>query len=210
MTFASGYRGVTNGSVQTAYQDQPGRGYAGMLAFASDLNNCDAVFIGETDGIRAGAGVRFLESDEGLQFQRPPVSAYLPEGDEEATEFAGIIVFDEAMQSDENGVPGWANGRVARVLRPGRAGGRIYVAVKDDIVLASATVNWVIAVDTAEKYQLGDFCPTALGGGAAGTSVALTNATWVTPATVDANGNGIAVLELHGNVVPALSDDASS
>ena len=206
MTFASGYRGTAGGAVQTNYHDQPGVAVAGMLAFASDLNNCDAIFIGETAGIRAGAGVRLLAGNEGLEFQRPPEVAYLPEGDEGATEFGGIVVFDEAMQSDENGVPGWAAKRVARILKPGRAGGRIYVAVKDAIVPGTSTVNWVTAVDAAGKYALGDFCPTALAGGAAGTSVALSNCKWVTPA----DALGIAMLELHGNVVPVLSTDESS
>lgn len=210
MTFASGYRGTAGGAVQTTYADQPGVAYAGMLAFASDINNCDAIVIGETAGIRAGAGVRFLAANEGLGFQRPALAAYLPEGDEGATEFGGIIVFDEAMQSDENGVPGWADGRIARVLRPGRMGGRIYVAVKDDIDLSTATVNWVITPDAAAKYEAGDFCPTALGGGSAGVSVALSNAKWVTDAEVDSNGDAIAMLELHGNVVPVTSTDDSS
>jgi hypothetical protein len=208
MSFSTGYRGVRNGSVQSTYQDQPGVAYNGMLAFASDLANCDAIFIGETDGIRAGAGVRFLASLDAsvAPIQRPPVQAFLPEGDEAANEFAGIVVFDEAMQSDENGVPGWANGRTARILRPGRAGGRIYVVVKDAIVVGTSTVNWVTSPDAAAKYARGDFCPTALGGGAAGTSVALTNCSWV----LGADAFGLAMLELHGNVIPIVSTDDSS
>lgn len=202
--FATGFRGQVNGSVQTAYSDQPGIAVPGMLAFASDINNCDAIFIGEAEGIRAGAGVRLLYADEGLGFQRPPEQAFLPEGDEAVAEFGGIIVFDEAMQSNEDGVPGWAKGRVARVLRPGRMGGRIYVKVKDAIVPGTSTVNWVIAADAAEKYEVGDFSPSALGGGDAGTSVLLTNCKWVTRA----DAGKIAMLELHGNVVPTLSTDA--
>ena len=206
MSFASGYRGTAGGSVQTTYTDQPGVAVNGMLAFASDYAQLDSLFIGETLGIRAGAGVRVLAADEGLGFQRPGEAAYLPEGDEAVGDFAGIVVFDEAMQSDENGVPGWAKNRVARILRPGRAGGRVYVKVKDEIVPGTSTVNWVTIPDAAAKYERGDFCPTALGGTTAGTSVVLTNAKWVT----GADANGIAMLELFGNVVPVLSTDDDS
>lgn len=206
MSFASGYRGTAGGSVQTAYTDQPGISLAGMLAFASDLAQCDALFIGEADGIRAGAGVRLLAANEGLGFQRPALAAYLPEGDEAVAEFGGIIVFDEAMQSDENGVPGWANGRVARVLQPGRAGGRIYVNAKEAVVPGTSTVNWVITPDDAAVYEAGDFAPAALGGGAAGVSVALTNCKWITAA----DAGELAMLELFGTTVPVTSTDDSS
>ena len=205
MSFASGYRGNANGAVQTSYGDQPGIAVPGMLAFASDINNCDAIFIGETNGIKAGAGVRFVASNEGLGFQRPGMQAFLPEGDEGATEFGGIVVFDEAMQSDENGVPGWANGRVARIVRPSRGGGRIYVEAKAEITVGSSTVNWVTAAPTDASFEVGDFSPTALGGGAAGTSVALTNCSWVVGGAI----GEMAMLELHGNVISILSTDAS-
>lgn len=208
MTFASGYRGTAHGSVQTTYQDQPGVAVPGMLAFASDYHNTDAIFIGEANGIAAGKGVRLLAANEGLNFQRPPVQAFLPEGDgvEAVAEFGGVVVFDEAMQSDENGVPGWAYGRVARIVRPGRAGGRVYVSAKDTITPGTSTVNWVIVAPADGSYELGDFAPSALGGGDAGTSVALTNCSWVTPA-VDGE---VAILEMHGNVLPTLSEDSDS
>jgi hypothetical protein len=198
MSFASGYRGTAMGSVQTAYEDQPGVAVTGMLAFASDINMCDAVFIGETNGIPAGRGVQFVVGDEGLNFQRPGVLAYLPDGDESAAELDGIIVFDEAMQSDENGYPGWAKGRVARVLRPGRAGGRIYVRAVDTVVAGTSTVNWVITVGSDAKYSLGQFAPGVLNSGTVGTTVAITNARWVTSAVA----GEVAMLEFFGNVVP--------
>jgi len=208
MSFASGYRGVAGGSVQTTYQDQPGIAVDGMLAYASEqaIANLDAIFIGEVNGIAAGRGVRLLAANEGLGYQRPPWQAFLPEGDEAAAEFGGIVVFDEAMQSDENGVPGWAKNRVARILRPGRQGGRIYVKCKDAVNPATATVNWVIAPDAAGVYERGEFVPTALAGGAAGTSVALANCSW----EIGCSAGGLAVLVLHGTVVPTVSTDDSS
>jgi len=207
MAFGTGYRGAVNGSVQSSYTDQPGVAIAGMLAFASDINNCDAIFIGETNGIAAGKGVRLVKGNEGFGFQRPNGVAFLPESDEAATEFGGIVVFDEAMQSDENGIPGWAKGRVARLLRPGRAGGRVYVKAIAAVDVDTATVNWVIKAGTDGKYEAGEFTPAALAGtAAAGYSVALTNAKWVT----DAAAGDLAMIELFGNVVPVLSTDDSS
>ena len=204
--FSDGFRGSVNGSVQTTYADQPGQAIAGMLAFASDINNCDAMFIGETNGIEAGKGIHGVIGDEGLGFQRPALLAYLPSGDEAAAQMYGIIVFDEAMQSmaDGSGNPinGWAKGRVARVLRPGRGGGRIYVKAIEAVVPGTSTVNWVITAGSDAKYEVGEFAPGVLNSGTIGTSVAITNAQWVTAAAA----GEVAMLELFGNVVPTFDD----
>ena len=206
--FSDGFRGNVMGSVQTTYADQPGQAVAGMLAFASDENNCDAVIIGETNGIEAGKGVQFIAlTESATQMQRPAVSAYLPDGDESAAQMAGIVVWEPAMQSmaDAGGNPinGWAKGRVARILRPGRGGGRIYVKAKDEVLPGSSTVNWVIAVGSNAKYELGEFAPGVLNSGTVGTTVAIANAAWIT----DADANGLAIIELYGTVVPTLGSE---
>jgi len=207
MSFASGYRGNVLGSVQTTYSDQPGVALPGMLAFASDDNFMDAMFIGETLGIEAGKGIQAIIADEGLGFNRPGLAAYLPNGGESAAEMYGIVVFDQAMQSQEdsdgNPINGWAKGRVARVLRPGRAGGRIYVKAKDDIVPGTSTVNWVTTAGSDGIYEAGEFAPGVLNSGTVGTTVAITNAKWVSAAAA----GEVAILELFGNVVPTF--DAS-
>lgn len=192
MSFATGYRGAVGGAVQITYTDQPGIAVPGVLAFASDINLADSVYIGETDGIAAGKGVKFTAVTDAIASQMPSLGAYLPDGGESISDFAGILIFDEAMQSDADGVPGWANGRMGQFVRPTRAGGRIWVEVKEAITVGSSTVNWVTtAGGTAPAYVAGDFCPAALGGGAAGVSVALTNCAWVTGTT----GAGIAMIE---------------
>lgn len=204
MSFASGFRGSVNGSVQTTYDDQPGQAMPGMLMFASDINMCDAVFIGETNGIEAGKGVQFVNADEGLGFQRPAVLAYLPAGTEAAAELAGIVVFDEAMQSqadaDGNPINGWAKGRVARVLRPGRGGGRIYVKAIAEIIVGTSTVNWVIAAGSDGIYEVGEFSPSVLNSGTVGTTVAIANAKWIT----NAAAGELAGLEFYGTVIPLI------
>ena len=203
-TFATGYRGTVNGSVQTDYADQPGQAFPGMLAFAGDDNFLDSIFIGETNGIEAGKGIQAVIADEGLGFNRPGLLAYLPDGDEAATELYGIIVFDQAMQSQEDaaGLPinGWAKGRVARVLRPGRSGGRIYVRANEAVVPGTSTVNWVITAGSDAKYEVGEFAPGVLNSGTVGTTVAITNAKWVTAA----EAGELAILEFFGNVIPVF------
>jgi hypothetical protein len=186
MSFSSGFRGTKNGSVQANYTDQPGVGVPGMLMFASDINLCDAMFIGETGGIAAGRGVHAtINTNSPNNLQRPDRSMYLPTSADttEATLY-GVLVFGEDMQSDENGVPGWAVERVGKVLRYGaRVGGRIYVKAIDAWDPATSTVNWVTVGGTDLKYKAGQFSPAALAGSAgAGYSVALTLAKVVTVA----------------------------
>jgi hypothetical protein len=164
-----------------------------MVAFASDLNQYDAFYIGEADGIAAGRGVVLAPVTDDISFQKPNEAAYLPAAGAVAADFAGILAFDEAMQSDENGVPGWAKGRMGRVIRPIRAGGRVYVKVVEAVDHTADTVNLVIVAGTDELYEAGQFAPAALAGTAlAGTSIALSNARWVTSAAA----GGLAIIEL--------------
>lgn len=196
MPFTDGYRGTAGGAVQTTYTDQPGVGMPGMLAFASDLNQCDALFIGETDGIPTGAGVIATDIADDISLQRPNQAIELPaDAALTAADFAGVLVFDEHCQSDENGLPGWAYGRVGRVLKNDRAGGRIYVSVTDAVDHTTDSVYWVTLGGTDEAYAGGEFLPAALAGTAlAGYTVELTNARWVT----SAEAGGLAILEFLG------------
>lgn len=196
MSFATGYRGTANGAVQTAVNDQVAVAVAGMLAFASDHNLIDAIAVGETDGVAAGVGVIYDAGDTAVTtLQFPNQVVKLPVGTESASDFKGIVVFEEAMQSDEDGNNGWALNRMARILRPTRQGGRIWVAAKAAITLTD-TVNWVVDAPDDASFDLGDFSPDALGGGAAGTSVVLPNARWVSAA---AEGE-YAILELGADI----------
>jgi hypothetical protein len=125
-----------------------------MLAFASDNVLHDSYYIGEANGIAAGKGVKLTQVVDAISLQSPNVAAYLPDAGDAASVFAGIVMFDETMQSDENGVPGWAQGRMARVIRPGRSGGRIYVKA----IEAVATTDPVhLITDTTTGFEIGDF-----------------------------------------------------
>jgi hypothetical protein len=194
MSFASGYRGVVGGSVQSTVTDQPGAGVPGMLAFASDFNFADSLPVDQAAGIGAGLGVKATAVADGVNSNMPGFAVNLPGQSDDETTFFGIVVFEEAMQSDENGNPGWADGRIARVLRPGRAGGRVWVKAVEAIDHSSDTVNWVLQGGTDLLYKTGEFAPAALAGSAAaGYTHVLANARWVTSAPA----GGLACLELY-------------
>jgi hypothetical protein len=197
MSFDTGYRGVVGGYVQNNYTDQPGVGIPGMIAFASDLDNVDAVYVGETDGLAAGKGIIYTDVSDDISLQRPNEAAYLPTSSSLAKDFKGITAFDENMQTDENGNPGFAQGRMIRVGKGGRAGCRIYVKANEDINHGSDTVNWVIVAGTNGLYEVGEFSPHPLGGTAEnGTSVPLAGiATWIT----SASAGETAIIELALN-----------
>lgn len=195
MSFSRGYRGTVGGSVQTTYPDQPGVGVPGMLAFASDIVQADSIFVGETDGIAAGRGVIFTAIADDVSLQRPNEGAFLPTVATVLADFRGVVIFDEHMQSDENGVPGWAQGRMARIARAGgRAGARLYVKAVEVIAKTDA-VHMCIVAGSDGLYQLGEFCPEALAGTAeAGTSIDVsTKARWVE----GADAGDVALLELY-------------
>lgn len=195
----TGFRGTAFGAVQSNYTDQPGVGIAGMLAFASEQAgaNVDSVYVGETEGLAAGKGIAFTQqTNNAFDLQAPNVAAFLPAANNlTIADFAGIVVFDETMQSDASGVPGYNKGRMARILRPGKSGGRIYVKVNanDTVVPGTSSVNWVIAAGSDGKYTVGEFTTAALAGDSTyGYSVAITTAKWVTPAAA----NGLSIIEL--------------
>lgn len=152
-----GYRGNKGGAVQTAYTDQPGQAMPGMLAFASDINLTDALYVGETLGLLSGVGIKLSNVSDDISLQRPNLSALLPTAGMAAADFGGILVFDEHMQSDENGNPGYELGRIGRFLRPIRAGGRVYVKVKATVDHTTDDVYWIFTAGTT--FALGDFAP---------------------------------------------------
>lgn len=201
-TMASGFRGTQNGYVQNMITDQPGFGVPGMLPYASDNTLVDSFIVGAD--VFAGAGCILLPNsaftspaliDSPVNYQTPPELMALPSAAQSPSglalyNFAGVVVFNENMQSNSSGYPGWAQGRVGQLLRPNRAGGRIFVVARETIVPGTSTVNWIVVGDTAGLYAAGEFAPEAYSTNSA-TSVAITTAKWITPAVA----GGIAIIE---------------
>jgi hypothetical protein len=172
MPFSNGYYyGNAGGAVQTAYTDQPGVGVPGMLAFASDIELCDAYYVGDSNGVTAGSGVVLSASGDTFttSLQSPDLAAFNPTSSANLAAFGGIIVFDETMMTDGNGNPGWVFGRMCQVLRYNRVGGRIYVRAREAVTAFSSTVNWVIVGGDINgvTYYAGEFAPES-GAGTAG------------------------------------------
>ena len=193
MSMATGFRGVVGGSVQSTYTDQPGAGVAGMVAYASDNSLIDAIVVGEVDGISAGRGVKYTAATVGataVGMQTPSVLAFLCASGDDVGDFAGVVVFDENMQTDENGVPGWAQGRVARIMRPGRSGGRFWAATRAAGVV-SDKVYLVTDVGTQNVYKAGDFAAVSSSSDATFADLS-TVAKWVTAPV----SGGVAIIEL--------------
>src|ERR1039457_4026132 len=127
MTYV-GFRGNVNGCVQSVITDQPGAAVPGMLAFASDNDLVDSFNVG-AGGVFAGAGVCLpYPTNSVFRTQQPNQLATLPITGKALADFGGVVVFDENMQSDATGIPGWDAGRNCRVLKRNRAGGRIWVS----------------------------------------------------------------------------------
>lgn len=203
-----GFRGTAFGPVQTSVTDQPGVGVPGMLPFAGDNDLIDSYTVG-SGGVFAGAGVRLAtptiastKQDYSSLHNVPLDEATLPTTGTTAAEFKGVCIFDENMQSDSDGVPGWNQGRLARIARPIRAGFRVWVRAEDAWTKGSSTVNWVIVAGSDGKYAAGEFAPSALAGNATvGYSVAL-NASCAICRTSAAAG-GLVMLEFLGVGVAA-------
>lgn len=117
---------IKNGFIQTTYADVFGKAVNGMLAYASDVNLTDGVYVGDIE--KAYAGRCYALKDGKL--------TTLTDG---STDEPVIVCFDQSMDSD---VDGNFRGDVAKVLRTKRVGGRVWVEVT---VASGSTVD-----DTAE------------------------------------------------------------
>lgn len=191
--FTTGFRGTANGYTQLTVTDQPGAGVAGMLPFASDNMLIDSYVC--SGNVPAGCGVKLIDNAGATeQLQIPGKLAVLPDATNlTIADFGGVVVFDENMQSNADGLPGWSDGRSARILRPGRAGGRIYVKAREAVDKATATVNWVTSAGSDGLYAAGEFAPAALAGNSTvGYSVAITTAKVITSAAA----GGVFIIEL--------------
>lgn len=188
-----GFRGTYHGAVQTKVTDQPNVGVPGSLAYASDYAEVFAYEVGEEGGILCGAAVKLVQKTESsTNLQRPNQAIFLPEGDETEADFGGIALFEQTAQTTTAGLPGFEAGRYMRVLRPKRAGGNVYVKVKE-AVEAGDKVFWCIAEDTFGGVTLepGDLI-NDITGRVAGSFVELTKAEFATSAAA----GGLAIVEL--------------
>ena len=131
-----GYQGTRQGSVQTAYGDQPIAGFPGQLAALPDLCLVDGFPVDETNGVTPGLGVvkgTDIDLTTGeYSNQSAPFPVEVPGGSSVAGDFVGIVVRDTAMPNDTSGNPVWENDTMAPVMREGRIFATAPVAVDAD------------------------------------------------------------------------------
>lgn len=156
---------VRGGVVQEKYFDQMATAAVGQLANASDMNLVDSYLVGAVgdNGLIAGVGV---VSEAIANVVRAGVNQYaatLPAAGAVAASLAGIAVRNEQMSSNAAGNPCWFEGDMCNVLRPVRAGGRIWLALSNGVAAADGSAFWIVSDTTSHGKPIGSFSAAALG-----------------------------------------------
>ena len=155
------YHGTKFGFVQSAVYDQMGVSLEGRLANASDINLCDAVSIGEENGIGVGLGVAVATLSGAIKPGINSEQLKLPTSESTAADFAGILVRTDTGRTDANGNNYMGYKEVGTLLRKERVGGRIWILAQDAIT-TGGNLYWVIADTANSGKKIGGFVGTAV------------------------------------------------
>ena len=181
------YHGTKFGFVQSAVYDQMGISLAGRLANASDINLCDAVAVGESNGIGVGLGVSVASLSGAKKPGINDTQLKLPTASSYATDFAGILVRTDTGRTDAEGNSYMGYQEIGTLLRADRVGGRIWVKAEGNIT-TGGSIYWIVADTANTGKKIGGF----MGSNVSGDTVELTNIKVVAGATA---GN-LALIEL--------------
>lgn len=155
------YHGTKFGFVQDAVYDQMGISQEGRLANASDINLCDAVSIGEENGIGVGLGVSISTISGAIKPGINSDQLKLPTSESTAADFAGILVCTDTGHTDADGRNYMAHKEMGTLLRKERVGGRIWIKAQDAIT-TGGNLYWVIADTANSGKKIGGFVGTAV------------------------------------------------
>lgn len=139
------YGGVPFGAIQTNFYDQQETSADGRLAYASDIDLCDAISVGEEGGVGVGYGVKIVALSGAAK--RPGINdqqIILPDSSSTAADFGGMVIRTMAGNTGADGENYMREKSMATVLRKERVGGRIYVRMADAFT-AGASAYWRIA-----------------------------------------------------------------
>lgn len=139
------YGGVPFGAIQTNFYDQQETSADGQLAYASDIDLCDAISVGEEGGVGVGYGVKIVALSSAAK--RPGINdqqIILPDSSSTAADFGGMVIRTMAGNTGADGENYMREKSMATVLRKERVGGRIYVRMADAFT-AGASAYWRIA-----------------------------------------------------------------
>lgn len=187
------YHGTKFGFVQSAVYDQMGVSLAGRLANASDIDLCDAVSVGETNGIGVGLGVAVASLSGAKKAGINDTQLKLPTSSSLATDFAGILVRTDTGRTDADGNSYIGEKEIGTLLRSTRVGGRIWVKAYNTIT-AGGNIYWIIDNSVNSAQPIGGFSGSAISADTDVDTVQLTNVKVIS----GASAGGLALVELLG------------
>ncbi len=168
------------GFIQSEYFDQQGTALAGMLANASDMNLVDSAFVGIADeiyGMPAGIGVIEQPATVTNRAGVNNITVMPPLANATDSEFAGVVVRNQAMRSNPNGEACWYTDTMCNIARRDRSGARIWVQLASGTSVYGGTVHWIVRDTVAHGLRIGAFAAGEVTGKATPTPAVLTGGT---------------------------------
>ena len=148
-----------DGCVQRDYFDQMATAAIGELANASDINLVDSRYVGAVgdDGLVAGVGVVATVVADVARNGINQYAINYPAAGAVAAALAGIVVRNQQMRSNSHGDPCWFEGDIANIVRPDRAGGRIWLALSNGVSAPGGNAHWIVSNTMDHGKRIGSF-----------------------------------------------------
>lgn len=204
------YGGVPFGAIQTNFYDQQETSADGRLAYASDIDLCDAISVGEEGGVGVGYGVKIVALSGAAK--RPGINdqqIILPDSSSTAADFGGMVIRTMAGNTGADGENYMREKSMATVLRKERVGGRIYVRMADAFT-AGASAYWRIAERVPNSnVKLGRLCGAAISGQGTTPAVAATGTVTFTENPSDGDTLQIGSVTYKFMTSPAAANDVA-
>ena len=158
------------GFAQSTYVDQMATALPGSLANASDQWLIDTAIVApdtSAAGLVAGIGVVLstipAANREGTRTGINNTYAKLPATGTTLTNFGGILVRNQQMDSNVDGDACWFANHACNVLRANRVGGRVWVRFVNGTAAPGGSVYWIISNTTSHDKMIGAFSGEAIG-----------------------------------------------
>lgn len=204
------YGGVPFGAIQTNFYDQQETSADGRLAYASDIDLCDAISVGEEGGVGVGYGVKIVALSGAAK--RPGINdqqIILPDSSSTAADFGGMVIRTMAGNTGADGENYMREKSMATVLRKERVGGRIYVRMADAFT-AGASAYWRIAERVPNSnVKVGRLCGAAISGQGTTPAVAATGTVTFTKNPSDGDTLKIGNTTYTFKTSPAAANDVA-
>lgn len=204
------YGGVPFGAIQTNFYDQQETSADGRLAYASDIDLCDAISVGEEGGVGVGYGVKIVALSGAAK--RPGINdqqIILPDSSSTAADFGGMVIRTMAGNTGADGENYMREKSMATVLRKERVGGRIYVRMADAFT-AGASAYWRIAERVPNSnVKVGRLCGAAISGQGTTPAVAATGTVTFTENPSDGDTLKIGSTTYTFKTSPAAANDVA-